>query len=96
MSLAQQSYRVFEYELADLVNTLLAGGAAYDRVTAERAVRVAEAMAQVLARHPVDDLGRCQVCRRLDSSLIWVWRPRGRCTVSDALTRHLLGRNRSR
>lgn len=85
MNAPQRSYRVFEDELNDLMNTLLAGGAAYDRVTAERAVRVVGAMAQVLARHSVDDLGRCRVCRRPNTSRLGVWRPRGHCTVTDAL-----------
>jgi len=88
--------RRFERELSDLTDTVLAGGPEYDRVTAERMVRVLAAMSQILAQHPVDGMGRCRACRRVTGSLLYTWRPRADCLINDALSLHLAGRNRAR
>lgn len=63
-----------------------------DRVVAEHMLRVLGAASQLLAEHPVDDMGRCASCRRHHG---FPW-PRRRipCTVHDTFTYFFKGRSR--
>ncbi len=81
-------YRFFDDELANLLDTVLAGEVVADRATAERLVRSVGALAHLHTQHPIDTRGRCEVCcpprhwwRR--------WPRRSTCTVHTALSFYL-------
>jgi hypothetical protein len=63
-----------------------------DRVVAEHMLRVLGAASEILAEHPVDEMGRCVACRYRHS---FGW-PRRRvpCVVHDTFTYFFKGRRR--
>lgn len=86
MSLAQTTlYRVFDEELSDLLDTVLAGEVISDRVTAERLVRSVGALVSLHGRHPIDARGRCALCWSIPRRWWRPWPQRSTCTVHAAL-----------
>lgn len=76
-------YRVFDRELSELLEVVLAGEVVTDRDIAERLVRTVGALVRVHAQHPVDAAGRCSSCR--PPRRWWLWRRTATCTVHVAL-----------
>jgi len=76
-------YRVFERELSELLDTVLAGEVVADRDTAERIIRTIGALVHLHAQHPVDAHGWCSSCR--PPRMRWP-RRRSACSVHAALS----------
>ncbi|MGH3611645.1 MAG: hypothetical protein ACRDRK_03295 [Pseudonocardia sp.] len=79
-------YRVFDRELSELLDTVLAGEVIADRETAERLIGSIGALLHLRAQHPVDAHGRCSSCR--SPRIRWPWR-RSVCSVHAALSFYL-------
>jgi len=77
-------YRVFDSELSELLDTVLAGEVVTDRATAERLIRTVGALIRLHGQHPVDSHGRCCSCR--PPRRWWLWRRRAVCSVHVALS----------
>jgi hypothetical protein len=79
-------HEVYGQELAELLDTVLAGEVVTDRDIAERLVRFLGALVHLHRRHRLDTRGRCAVCRW--SRRWWCpWPPkRSSCTVHAALS----------
>jgi hypothetical protein len=78
-------HEVYGQELAELLDTVLAGEMVTDRDMAERLVRSVGALVHLRQRHRLDTRGRCAVCW----SRRWrcPWPPkRSICTVQAALS----------
>lgn len=78
-------YKVFERELSELLDTVLAGEVVTDRATAERLIRSVGALVRVHGQHPIDAHGRCCSCRP-PRRWWWPWRRRSICKVHVALS----------
>lgn len=76
-------HQVFDRELSELLDTVLAGEVVTDRDTAERLVRAVGALVRLHGQHPVDSHGRCCSCR--PPRRWWPWRRRSVCLVHVAL-----------
>ncbi|MGH3611048.1 MAG: hypothetical protein ACRDRK_00195 [Pseudonocardia sp.] len=79
-------YRLFDRELSELLDTVLAGEVVADRDTAEHLIRTIGALLHLHAQHPVDAHGRCSSCR--PPRIRWPWR-RSPCSVHAALSFYL-------
>lgn len=79
-------YRVFNDELSDLLDTVLAGETIADRATAERLVRSLGAIAYLHERHPIDARGRCAACWTVPRRWWRPWPRRSTCSVYSALS----------
>lgn len=78
-------YKVFDGELSELLDTVLAGEVVADRDTAERLVRTVGALVYLHGRHPIDAHGRCVLCRP-PRCWWWPWPKRSTCSVHVALS----------
>jgi hypothetical protein len=82
LSVPAKLHEVYGQELAELLDTVLAGEVVTDRDIAERLVRSLGALVQLHQRHRPDTRARCAVCDRW-----WPWPPkRSTCTVHAALS----------
>ncbi len=77
-------YKVFDGELSELLDTVLAGEVVADRATAERLIRTVGALVRLHGQHPIDAHGRCFSCRL--PRRWWPWRRRSVCSVHVALS----------
>lgn len=76
-------YQVFDRELSQLLDVVLAGDVVDDRDIAERLVRAVGALVHLHTQHPIDADGRCRMCRTPGVQW-WPWR-KAICTVHAAL-----------
>lgn len=78
-------HEMYGQELAELLDTVLAGEVVTDRDIAERLVRSIGALEHLHQRHRLDTHGRCAVCRPRRRWCPWPPK-RSTCTVHAALS----------
>ena len=83
------AYQAYGRELAELLNTVLAGDLVSDWAAVERqVVRSLGALVRLQQLHRVDERGRCSICRTIPRG--WRrWPKRTTCTVDNALSFYL-------
>jgi hypothetical protein len=83
------TYQAYGRELAELLNTVLAGDLVSDWAAVERqVVRSLGALVRLQQLHRVDERGRCSICRTIPRG--WRrWPKRTTCTVDNALSFYL-------
>lgn len=85
LSVRTTLYRVFDEELSDLLDLVLAGEVISDRATADRLARSVGALAHLHGQHAIDGRGRCALCWSIPRRWWYPWRKRSTCTVHAAL-----------
>jgi hypothetical protein len=79
-------YEAYRRELAALLELVLAARLVDDWAAVERlVVHVVGAQSRVLEAHPVDEHGRCSICRAAPRGWWWPWPRRVPCKVYSAL-----------
>jgi hypothetical protein len=82
-------HELYGQELAELLDTVLAGDLVTDWASIERrVVRALGALVRLQQRHKVAEHSRCSICRSVPRGW-WLWPKHTTCTVHNALSSSL-------